>query len=253
MLNTALWQGLRSRCLPRSAHSPQLPLLALACLFAWSPPTPAAPDLDPRQVHHLVCASAYELLLDEDSAALPRLQQLSPTLPAALRESVTQTMSELQDAHALMGQEPNAQSEKLFEDFNQQWLTTLIQVQQITPPASAPLDDLPERLDYVLALYVLRFQLDGASRPARELSDSYLALEINQLAEDINRDLLEGSWQASTPDEQRALLDDAQLRWKYVANQLLRYRHAAPAPLNLKRQVSKISDNLRELRTQLGS
>lgn len=253
MLNPALWQGLRRRCLSHPAHSHYLPLFILFCLSFSSPTARAESSPDPRQVHHLVCASTYEMLLDEAPVALPQLQQLSPKLPANLREQVTQTLSGLQDVHELMGQAPTTESEKLFSHFNQQFLDTLIKLQQTTPLARTPLDDLPERLDYALTLYVLLFQLDGNARPARELPDSYLALDLNLLAENISRDLLEGPWRTNMPAAQQALLEDAQMRWKYVSNQLLRYRHAAPAPLTVRRQVSRASENLRELRTQLGS
>ncbi len=224
-----------------------------ACLALAAPPAQAESSPDPRQLHHLVCASAYEILLGEDTQAAVRLRQLSAGLPAPLQQSISKTLVELNDTQALVGKDPTADGTERINSLNQQLLATLIQIQSLTPTAQQPLDDLPERLDFALALYVMRFQLNVAARPARELPDSYLSLEVDTLAQGIDHDLVKSDWAAYPAEEQQALLNDAQVRWKYVANQLLRYRFAEPTPMALKRHVSRISSNLRELREKHSS
>ncbi|MCY1281622.1 hypothetical protein D9M70_304340 [compost metagenome] len=208
-----------------------------------------------QDLHGKVCSAAVQLMLEASESASPgapqvdELRALLPTLDSQLQPAMQRLITSMDSLFAVLRtQQPLSQQQH--EEFNNALLDTLMLLQPSPLTPSSPLVDLPERLDFALVLYVSWPQI-GSLRPALERSDSYLGWAVPRLAESIGQDLLRDDWLPGDKPEQQRLLSDAQTRWKYIAKVL----HSAttdPAPLNVKKQIDRIREDLLQLRRQRG-
>lgn len=231
-----------------------LALAGLALLLHLAPGAAGA-ALSEQELHHLVCTTAVELMLEAGQSAsraspqVAALRQRLAQVEPRLQPSLEQLLQRMDDLYAQLNQQGGL-APPTHVAFNNALLDTLSQLQPARDPAAqSPLRNLPERLDYALVLYVSRPQI-GMLRPARELRDSYLGQELPVLTLGIEHDLLRDDWLLSAGAEQTQLLKDARVRWKYIAP-MLKQRGLEPVPLNARTQIGRINQDLRQLRAAL--
>lgn len=208
-----------------------------------------------QDLHNKVCTTAVELMLEASEAATPRspqadeLRALLPRLDSQLQPTMQRLINSMDTLFTtLRAQQPL--SARQHGDFNNALLDTLTLLQPPPSTPSTPLADLPERLDFALLLYVSWPQI-GRLSPDLTRRDNYLGWLTPDLAKSIERDLLRDDWLPGNTAEQQRLLKDARTRWKYIAK-LLHRPSTDPAPLNVKKQIERIREDLLQLRQQHG-
>ncbi|MGQ7814531.1 hypothetical protein ACUTAH_02440 [Metapseudomonas furukawaii] len=225
--------------------------LAIASLLALQL-FPAASSVA-QDLHGMVCAATVQLMLGESADfRAPQVDELRVVLPQ-LNSQLQPAMRRLIDSMdslsiTLRNRQPLSQQQH--EVFNNALLDTLGLLRTSPTTSGSPLNDLPERLDFVLVLYVSWAQI-GSLRPAREQRDSYLGWDVPILAASIEQDLLRDDWLPGDRPEQLQLLKDARARWQYIAK-LLHRGTADPAPLSVGKQIELIRKSLLQLRRKGG-
>ncbi|MGP5868209.1 hypothetical protein [Pseudomonas aeruginosa] len=179
---------------------------------------------NPTDLHHLVCMSVIETLLQQEHVTEPQLQAAAQEAGDALRGRLERFHSVL----ALIG--PQIQpGEPLSAAHLATFSVSLVDL--LSSLQAVESDDLPRRLDFLQVLYVARAQI-GSLRPAREQQGNYLSLDIVELAESIDRDMQV----LAVPG-----LNDARRRWDYILPQILHYKTRSMAPLNVAVQIQRIT------------
>lgn len=207
-----------------------------------------------QDLHGKVCSTAVQLMLgasESDTPHSPQIDELRSMIPRldGHLQPVIQRLVNSMDTLFIVLHHRQPLSRQQHEEFNGALLDALALLQPPPSNPNTPLADLPERLDFILVLYVSWPQI-GSLRPALERRDSYLGWSISGLAESIEQDLFRDDWLSSGKSEQQRLLKDAQTRWKYIAKVLHRTT-TEPAPTNVKKQIDLIREDLLQLRQQL--
>lgn len=227
-----------------------LPIL----LLLLNAPTTASPALAAQQLYSQICYSSISLMLSADEleaqpdSPVESLRSLTPQLSAQLTPSVVLLVQSMDTLYSSLQQGKDVPT-VMRQDFYDKLLGTLHQVYALTPAnqQNSP-NNLPERLDYVLLLYIGHSQL-GDMQPERTAQGNFLSQDIATLTKDIDRDLLQLGTHPGTA--QSPLLRDTRSRWNYISRSLIFAKTTSPVPLSVLTHIRRISSNLRLMRADV--
>jgi hypothetical protein len=193
-----------------------------------------------QKLHQLVCDAVVETVLQQDKGALQELLAITPQIEGELQGNLLTFTSELSKVGKWL-----RPGEPLSADRLAAFSTVLNEVlKELQPPhGNDLLSDLPERLEFLSMQYVARNEI-GSLRPARELQDSYLRMDITELAQSVDQGIQ--TLALERPDSRQ--LQDAVQRWNYIRNQFLHYKTLQPSSISVSVHSRFITAALRDER-----